>query len=46
MGGVAAAGEMSPPPLPFLFPGTSEGDKKAEKSTTDDKVCIILTLHP
>lgn len=32
------------PLLPF--PGTSEGDKKAEKSPTDDKVAIILTLHP
>lgn len=27
------------------FPGTSEGDKKTEKSPTDDKVAIILTLH-
>ncbi|KAL2293867.1 hypothetical protein Nmel_018932 [Mimus melanotis] len=26
--------------------GASEGDKKAEKSPTDDKVPLILTLHP
>lgn len=28
------------------FPGTAEGDKKTEKSPTDDKVAVALTLHP
>jgi len=31
---------------PLLFPGTSEGDKKTEKSPTDDKVAIILAMYP
>lgn len=27
-------------------PGASEGDKKTEKSPTDDKVAIVLPFHP
>lgn len=36
--------ERCDPLLPF--PGASEGDKKAEKSPTDDKVPLIPALHP
>lgn len=41
--GGSTGGDVTPL---LLFPGTSEGDKKTEKSPTDDKVAVILTLCP